>query len=73
MIEYMDDVRRQVRAALVTGAVTVEEVTAAVDLSRWRTRFAAGDAGRGSSFDGSAASLVRKLYLDQRDGAEMRR
>ena len=36
-------------------------------------RFAGGDADRAEAFDAYAPSLVRKLYLEQRDGMESRR
>ncbi len=73
VLAYMESARAQVRAALAGGAVTVDEVAARVDLAAFRTRFAGVDADRGEAFDAYAPSLVRKLYLEQRDGMESRR
>jgi glyoxylase-like metal-dependent hydrolase (beta-lactamase superfamily II) len=73
VVAYMESARAQVRAALAAGAVTVDEVAARVDLGAFRTRFVGGDADRAEAFDAYAPSLVRKLYLEQRDGMESRR
>ena len=73
VVDYMESARAQVRAALAGGAVTLDEVAARVDLAAFRTRFTAGDADRVEAFDAYAPSLVRKLYLEQRDGMESRR
>lgn len=71
--DYMTAARAQVQAALAAGAVTIDEVAARVDLSAFRARFAGDDAARGETFDAYVPSLVRKLYLEQRDGMESRR
>jgi glyoxylase-like metal-dependent hydrolase (beta-lactamase superfamily II) len=73
VIAYMESARAQVLAALAGGAVTEEEVAARVDLAAYRARFAGADADRGEAFDAYAPSLVRKLYLEQRDGMESHR
>lgn len=73
VIAYMESARDQVRAALAAGAVTQEEVAARVDLSSFRARFASDDATRAEAFDAYAPGLVRKLYLEQRDGMDSRR
>lgn len=73
VIAYMESARAQVRAALAAGAITQEEVAARVDLTAFRARFAAGDADRAEAFDAYAPTLVRKLYLDQRDGMDAHR
>jgi cyclase len=73
VLAYMESARAQVRAALAAGAVTLEEVTARVDLGAFRTRFAGNDPDRAEAFDGYAPNLVRKLYLEQRDGMESHR
>jgi len=73
VVDYMESARAQVRAALAGGAVTIEDVAARVDLAAFRTRFTGGDADRIEAFDAYAPSLVRKLYLEQRDGMESRR
>ena len=73
VVGYMESARAQVRAALAGGAVTLEDVTSRVDLAAFRARFAGGDADRIEAFDAYAPSLVRKLYLEQRDGMESRR
>ena len=73
VIQYMESARAQVLAALAGGAVTEEEVAARVDLAAFRARFVAGDADRGEAFDAYAPSLVRKLYLEQRDGMDSHR
>lgn len=73
VLDYMESARAQVRAALAGGAVTLEEVAARVDLTAFRTRFTSGDAERIEAFDAYAPGLVRKLYLEQRDGMESRR
>jgi cyclase len=73
VVAYMESARAQVRAALAGGAVTLDEVAARVDLASFRARFTGGDADRSEAFDAYAPSLVRKLYLEQRDGMESRR
>ena len=73
VVAYMESARAQVRAALAGGAVTLDEVAARVDLASFRARFTGGDAGRAEAFDAYAPGLVRKLYLEQRDGMESRR
>ncbi len=71
--QYMESARAQVLAALAGGAVTEEEVAARVDLAAFRARFVGADADRGEAFDAYAPSLVRKLYLEQRDGMDSHR
>ena len=73
VLAYMESARAQVRAALAAGAVTLDEVAARVDLAGFRARFTGGNADRAEAFDAYAPSLVRKLYLEQRDGMESRR
>jgi cyclase len=73
VLAYMESARAQVRAALAAGAVTLDDVAARVDLGAFRARFTAGDAERAEAFDAYAPGLVRKLYLEQRDGMESRR
>ena len=72
LVDYMESARSQVSAALAAGAVTPEQVAAAVDLSAFRARFAGSDAELGETFDAYAPSLVRKLTLEQRDGMDPR-
>jgi len=73
VVAYMESARAQVRAALAGGAVTLDDVAARVDLASFRARFTGGDAGRAEAFDAYAPGLVRKLYLEQRDGMDSRR
>lgn len=73
LIDYMESARAQVRAALAAGAVTQEEVAQRVDLAPFRARFAGTDADLGGTFDAYAPGLVRKLYLEARDGMDTRR
>lgn len=73
VLDYMESARAQVRAAFAAGAVTQEEVAARVNLSAFRARFAGSDPDRAEAFDAYAPSLVRKLYLDQRDGMDPQR
>ena len=70
VVDYMESARAQVRTALAGGAITPDEVAARVDLSAFRTRFAGTDASLGETFDAYMPSLVRKLYLEQRDGMD---
>jgi cyclase len=70
--DLFDDVLRQVQAALRGGAVSIDDVQAKVDLSAFRARFSRGDAAIARQFDGYAASMVRKAYIELRDSKEIR-
>jgi glyoxylase-like metal-dependent hydrolase (beta-lactamase superfamily II) len=67
-----DEVLRQTQAALRGGAVTVDDVQAKVDLSSYRARFSKGDASLAEQFNASTPSMVRKAYIELRDGKEIR-
>ena len=69
---YMEDTRARVRDAVRAGALTPEQVREAIGPSAYRERFVAGDAARAEEFDYYYGSLIRKLFLEQRDGMEAR-
>lgn len=70
--DLFDEVLRQTEAALRGNAVTIDEVQARVDLSRFRDRFAKGDPDLAKQFDGYAAAMERKAYIELRDTKEIR-
>lgn len=67
-----EEVLRQAEAALRGGAVSIDDVQAKVDLSQFRQRFSKGDPALAAQFDASTPSLVRKAYIELRDGKEIR-
>jgi len=69
---YMEDTRARVRDAVRAGALNPDAVREAIGPSRYRERFVAGDAERAEAFDYYYGSLIRKLFLEQRDGMEAR-
>lgn len=70
--DYLDSVIAQVRAALISGKRTPDDVRAEVDVSDFRGRFADGDEERGRLFDGYAQQFIAKAAREQRDGVEFR-
>ncbi|HJR82914.1 MAG TPA: MBL fold metallo-hydrolase, partial [Sphingomicrobium sp.] len=58
--ELFEEVLRQTRAALQSGAVTIDEVQAKVDFSAFRDRFAKGDASLARRFKPFTQGMVRK-------------
>ena len=56
------------RLALENGAVTLDELVAAIDLSDVRRRLAGDDPDLGATFDAIARSLIRKAAQEARDG-----
>lgn len=73
VIELLDSIVSQVHAALERGAVTVADVQHEVKLDAMAPRFTSGDAMLEEDFKATAESLVRKAYLESRDGMESRR
>ncbi len=73
VIELLDSIVGQVHAALERGAVTVADVQSQVNLDAIAPRFTSGDAMLEEDFKATAESLVRKAYLESRDGMESRR
>ena len=73
VIELLDSCVTQVHAALERGAVTVDDVGRQVRLDGLEHRFTGGDAALAADFREVRESLVRKIYLEARDGLESRR
>lgn len=71
--ELFESVITQVEAALAKGLVTVEEVRQAVKLDSIRLKFTGDDKALNAGFQATAADLIRKVYLEARDGMESRR
>jgi cyclase len=71
--ELFESVITQVQAALRQGMVTVEEVQQAVKLDAIRLKFTKDDKALNASFEATAANLIKKVYLEARDGMESRR
>jgi len=63
-----DAIVTQVRGALERGAVTLDQVRAAMNLTEIRQRFTGNDAELGKRFDDVAAGLIRRAYAEARDG-----
>ncbi|WP_028969479.1 MBL fold metallo-hydrolase [Sphingomonas sp. URHD0057] len=70
--ELFEEVVRQTQAALRGGAVTIDDVQAKVELSKFRDRFSKGDPDLAGQFDTAKLSMVRKAYIELRDGKEIR-
>ena len=68
--DLFDEIVRQVTNALRGGAVTIDEVQAAVKLDAFRDRFAAGNEEVARNFPNFARGMVRRAYIDLRDGKE---
>ena len=60
-------------AALCWTVAMLCSSRASRDLGAFPTGLVGGDADRAEAFDAYAPGLVRKLYLEQRDGMESRR
>ena len=69
---YMEDTRAKVQAAIRAGALTPDAVREAIGPSPYRDRFVQANPERAEEFDYYFPSLVRKLFLEQRDGMEAR-
>ena len=70
--ELMETVFKRVTRALREGAVSIDEVQAAVNMDDFRDRFAHGDAELTTNFAVVAKGMVRKAYIEARDGREIR-
>ena len=71
--ELFESVIIQVQSALERGMVTVEEVQEAVKLDSIRLKFTKDDKALNARFQATAAVLIKKVYLEARDGMESKR
>ncbi len=69
--EFMEDISRQVVAAIRRGAATVEEAQSAVDVESFRNRFAQSDAAIAENFPEFVSVIARVAYLDAYDHQEL--
>jgi cyclase len=70
--ELFEAVLAATQRALRNGAVSIDDVQAAVDLSRFRERFALGDKEVAELFPAFVKGMVRKAYIELRDSKEIR-
>jgi glyoxylase-like metal-dependent hydrolase (beta-lactamase superfamily II) len=70
--DFFESVLKRVTAALRSGAVTIDEVAAQVNLDDFRDKFAHGDAELAASFPAYTKNMVRKAYIEARDTREIR-
>lgn len=68
--ELFEAVLKQVRDALRGGHVSVDDVQRAVDVESFRERFARGDAAVAESFQGFVRGMVRRAWIELRDGKD---
>ena len=73
VIEWLAAAVSGVDSALVGGAVTVADVQERVRLEEFAGRFAGGDAALMEEYRETVPDLVRRVYLEARDGLESRR
>ena len=71
--EFMDEIARQVVAAIRRGAATVEDVQSAVNVENFRNRFAQGNAAVAEDFPDFVSAISRVAYLDAYDHQELHR
>jgi cyclase len=69
--EFMDEIARQITAAIRRGAATVEEAQSAVDVEGFRNRFAQGNAAVAEDFPEFVSVISRVAYLDAYDHLEL--
>jgi cyclase len=70
--ELFEAVLAETQRALRSGAVSIDQVQAAVDLSRFKERFARGDTKVAEQFPAFVKGMVRKAYIELRDSKEIR-
>jgi len=70
--DLFDELARQVVAALRNGAVSIDEVQAAIHVDSFRDRFARGDAEIAALFPLFVQGMVRRIYVENRDTKEIR-
>jgi len=71
--EFMEEIARQVTAAIRRGVATVEDVQSAVDVESFRNRFAQGNAAIAEDFPEFVSVISRVAYLDAYDHQEFHR
>jgi glyoxylase-like metal-dependent hydrolase (beta-lactamase superfamily II) len=72
LIDLLESVDAQVRAALAKGARTAD-LEKSVDLLALKSRFIAADPSNADAFDGFASGLILKAAQEARDGAQFTR
>jgi glyoxylase-like metal-dependent hydrolase (beta-lactamase superfamily II) len=70
--DLMETVLKRVTQALREGAVSIDDVNAKVNMDDFRERFARGDAEIASNFAIVTQGMIRKAYIEARDGREIR-
>jgi len=70
--ELMETVVKRVTQALRAGAVSIDEVQAAVNMDDFKERFARGNEEVAGNFPVVTKGMVRKAYIEARDGREIR-
>lgn len=70
--ELMETVFKRVVTALRAGAVSIDDVQAAVNMDDFRDRFVRGNEEVATNFPTVVKGMVRKAYMEARDGREIR-
>ena len=71
--EFMEEIARQVVAAIRRGVATVEDAQSLVDVERFRDRFAQGKTVIADNFPEFVSVISRVAYLDEYDHLELHR
>jgi hypothetical protein len=71
--EFMEEIARQVMAAIRRGAATVENAQSAVNVEGFRNRFAQGNSATADDFPELVRVISRVAYLDAYDHQELHR
>ena len=70
VLEFFDATAQQVRQLLRSGEMWGDSLTTKIDVARYRSRFANGDAELEADFDGMLPGLVTRLARELRDGID---
>jgi glyoxylase-like metal-dependent hydrolase (beta-lactamase superfamily II) len=70
VLEFFDATAQQVRQLVRSGEMWGDSLTTKIDVARFRSRFANGDAELEADFDGMLPGLVTRLARELRDGID---